>query len=209
MWVKSLTLYNFRNYTERRFEFTNSLNVITGKNAQGKTNLVEALYFCSIGKSFRTSKESDLINFNAEKARVKIVVEDKSGEKEIEILFNRHSKKIIRINDLNILKIASLLGNLLTVFFNPDELKLIKDAPQDRRKFMDIAISQLSKKYFYLLLKYQKILQERNNLLKKSKDLETLKNTISIWNEQLAETAKQIIFQRLAQNIKYIPLVNA
>lgn len=197
MFVKQIVLKNFRNYQNEVFSFDKGLNIIFGKNAQGKTNLVEAIYFCSIGKSFKTNKDLHLINHNCNEAKINLCVEKNNGTTDIEILLTKNQKKSIKVNELVLKKIVDLYGNLTVVFFGPDNLKLIKDAPQDRRKFMDIALSQLSKRYFNLLIRYQKILQERNTLLKNKQDLQTIKETIFVWNNQLAETAKDIIYQRI------------
>lgn len=197
MKIKKIYLNNFRNYNEENVLFDASLNVVFGNNAQGKTNLLEAIYFCCVGKSARTKKESELVNWNSETASIKVVFERKSGEKTIEIFLNKHGKKSVKINGVNVLKIADLIGTLSCVYFSPDELKLVKEAPQDRRQFMDIDLSQLSKNYFYLLNKYNKILAERNKLLKDRLSEETLKETLPIWNEQLATVGSKLIIRRL------------
>jgi DNA replication and repair protein RecF len=197
MKIKNIQLINFRNYKNQSVDLDNGINVLVGKNAQGKTNLVEAIYFSCIGKSPRTKKENDLINFDNESAKIKITLEKKEGIKTIEVFLNKKSKKTIKINGVNILKIADLIGTLNCVFFSPDELKLIKDTPQDRRRFMDIDLSQLSKNYFYLINKYNKILAQRNRLLKDTREFGTLKQTISIWDAQLAEVGSKIIIRRI------------
>lgn len=197
MVVEKLNLVNFRNYDDQKIEFSDGINILYGDNAQGKTNLVEALYFSSIGKSFKSSKEKDLINFNKTNANIRLNVKKNIGDVQIEINLFRNQKKQIKVNGGYLTKIADLLGNLVTVFFSPEDLKLIKEAPEDRRKFLDVSISQLSKKYFYLLLKYQEILVNRNNLLKNKNDLELISSQINIWDKFLASAGKDIILQRL------------
>ena len=197
MKIKNLELQNFRNYENISINLKDGLNVLVGKNAQGKTNLVEAINFCCIGKSHRTTKERDLINFDKDFARIKVTAERIAGEKTVEILLSKVQKKIIRINGFSILRIGELFENLNSVFFSPEDLKLVKESPQDRRKFLDIALSQMSKVYFYNLVKYEKILAQRNKLLKTSFDQNIAKNGLDIWNEQLAQVGAKIIFSRL------------
>lgn len=196
MKVKEIELSSYRNYTSAKLSFGDGLNVLVGNNAQGKTNLLEAIYFCSIGKSFRVSKEKEVIGWNSKKSKIKLKVEKKHGTNEIEIYFSTADKKTIKINHIPIKKIGELIGELGAVFFSPDELKIVKEAPGDRRRFMDIDLSQTSKTYFYNLSKYDKILQNRNKLLKDNLNREVLKQTISIWNEQLAEVGSYIISAR-------------
>lgn len=197
MYVKELVLKNYRNYENETCIFDNKLNILFGANAQGKTNLVEAIYYASIGKSFKTVKDNNLIRQNAQNGKIFLKVQKEIGEITIEVNFALNSKKNIKVNDANLDKIVNLYGNLVTVFFSPDDLKLVKEAPQDRRKFIDIALSQLSKRYLNLLIKYQKILNERNALLKNKSQDKTVLDTIYVWNEQLSDTAKDIIYQRL------------
>ena len=149
MYITELKLNNFRNYGEQKLNLSQNINLIVGKNGQGKTNLLETIYYAAIGKSPKTTKDVELINWAKDKANFSLKVEKNAGSKNIEIIFSRTAKKVVRVNSVNLLKIGDLLGNVNVVFFSPDELKLVKDAPQDRRKFLDTDISQLSKNYFY------------------------------------------------------------
>ncbi len=196
MKLKRLTLTNFRNYESAVVDFNQGVNVIFGNNAQGKTNLLEAIYFCSIGKSMRTNKEREVIKIGEELSKVKVEIEENKTKRQIEILFSKKNKKTVKINSMAIHKMGELIGELPCVFFSPDELKLIKESPEDRRRFMDIAISQFSKPYFYSLSKYEKILDQRNKLLKSSSNLENIKDSIFIWNEQLSSIGSKIITAR-------------
>lgn len=173
------------------------LNVFRGSNAQGKTNFLESIYLCSIGKSPKTSKERDLINWKENSAKVKVVVQKKYYEQTIEIMLSSKDKKTVKINSIPIRRIGDLIGEVPVVYFAPDEIGLIKDGPAERRRFLDIDISQMNKNYFYALLKYDKLLIERNNLLKKTKSFETLLDTIDLWDTQMADTASKIVFYRL------------
>ena len=197
MIIKRLELQNFRNYEHQAIDFSPNLNVLIGKNAQGKTNLVEAINFCCIGKSHRTSKDKELISFDRENARIKVFAQRSAGEKTVEIVIPRQSKKIVRINNMSILRIGELFGNINSVFFSPEDLKLVKESPIDRRRFIDIDISQLSKVYFYNLLRYEKILAQRNKLLKNSFDNTQAMRGLDVWNEQLAQVGAKIILTRI------------
>ena len=192
MEITKLQLYSYRNYLSCEVNFDSGLNVICGENAQGKTNLLEAVYFCVVGKSFRASREKEVINLNSDIAKIKVYIKKDIGESTVEIIFSRKQKKTIKINGIPIKKISELLGEFNGVFFSPDELKLIKESPEDRRRFMDIDISQTSKQYFYLLSRYNQILQNRNKQLKANISLADLKNIMKIWNEQLSECALKI-----------------
>lgn len=192
MKVKKVELFNYRNYLINTIEFGDGLNVIEGHNAQGKTNLVEAVYFCAVGKSFRATREKEVINWDKEIAKIKVTIEKEIGQKIIEIFFSKNQKKTIKIDGIPIKKIGELMGELNAVFFAPDELKLIKDSPEDRRRFMDVSLSQTYKDYFYTLSKYNKILQSRNKCLKSYVDETALKPMLNVYNLQLADCMLKI-----------------
>ena len=192
MEITKIELYNYRNYKNAEIDFKNGLNVVCGKNAQGKTNLLEAVYFCVVGKSFRASREKEVINLDSEISKIKVFIKKQIGNSTIEIIFSKKQKKTVKINGIPIKKISELLGEFNGVFFSPDELKLIKESPEDRRRFMDVDISQTSKEYFYLLNRYNQILQNRNKQLKSNLSIKELKDIMQIWNEQLAECALKI-----------------
>ncbi|MGN0961804.1 MAG: DNA replication/repair protein RecF, partial [Christensenellales bacterium] len=197
MKINKLTLTNFRNYTNQSVELGTNLNVILGKNAQGKTNLLESIFLCAIGRSPRTTKDRDLIKWDCTYSKVDLDIEKNIGKYQIELYLFKNQNKAIKINKIGIKKIGQLLGTLNAIYFSPDELKLIKESPDERRKFIDIHLCQFDRNYFYDLSNYNKILQQRNKLLK-TPNIEVLKNTISIWNEQLAITGAKIIMSRLA-----------
>ena len=196
MQIKSVVLRNFRNYSFEKFIFNPKVNVLVGDNAQGKTNLLEGIYFSCIGKSFKTKNERELIKKENTYSTINLDFEKQNGDNKIFIEF-KNGEKYVKLNEINITKISSLLGNLCCVFFSPNELKLVKDAPEDRRKFMDIDISQLSKEYYLSLLKYNKILKERNKLLKSTDSTEIILETLPIWDYQLVKVASEIILDRL------------
>ena len=163
--LKNLQLVNFRNYEKLYVEFNKNINLLIGKNGQGKTNIVESIYILSIGKSFRTSKDKELIKFNSENLYIGGNFEKAIGLKRIEIIVSKN-KKGIKINKIPIQKIQELLGNLNVVIFSPEDLKLVKDGPKERRSFIDKEISQIMPKYYNYLSNYNKILLQRNKLLK-------------------------------------------
>ena len=205
MEIKKITLNNYRNYGSQTIELGDRLNVIIGKNAQGKTNLLESVFLCTIGRSPRTTKDKDLIEWNSQFAKVDIELSKKVGKSRIELFLFRNQNKAVKINQIGIQKIGQLFGTLNAIYFSPDELKLIKESPDERRKFMDIDLCQFDRNYFYELANYNKILQQRNKLLKTSGE-EVLKDTIVIWNEQLAISGAKIIMARLSliENLKPI-----
>ncbi|MCL2860874.1 MAG: DNA replication/repair protein RecF [Firmicutes bacterium] len=195
MFLKSLSLKNFRNYKTGNIQFSDRLNVFVGENAQGKTNLIEAVLLSSVGKSFRASKDKEMIKFDCQHAHVTTVVENDGGEEKVDIHLFAHKKKSILINDINILKVGELMGTVPTVIFTPKELKIVQSSPQERRAFLDIALSQMSKGYFYTLMRYEKILSQRNKLLKSGKAEE---RSLSVWDAQLSQEGAKIIHQRRA-----------
>lgn len=192
MELEKIELFSYRNYKNVVINFDSGLNVICGKNAQGKTNLLEAIYFCVVGKSFRASREREVINMRSDYAKIKVYVKKNIGKSVIEIIFSKKEKKTVKIDGIPIRRLSQLLGEFNGVFFSPDELKLIKESPEDRRRFMDIDISQTTKQYVYLLSRYNEILANRNKQLKQNLPIQELKNIMSIWNEQLADCAEKI-----------------
>ncbi len=197
MEITELKLNHYRNHACRSWTFEPGVNIICGKNAQGKTNMLEAIHFCAIAKSMRLSKETELIEFNEDQAKISLSAKKDVGTVSVEIIISRRLKKQIKINEIGVLKVSELLGVVPTVYFCPDELKLIKDAPEHRRKFLDIALSQLSKTYFYALLKYDKILEHRNKLLKTADNLKQILPSLEIFTRQLAHEGAKIIKERI------------
>ena len=197
MKINSIHLTNFRNYTNSIIKLTDGVNFILGQNAQGKTNLLESIYLCAISKSPKTSKEKQMINFDAEFAKVFLDFSTIAGNKNIEIILNNSNKKIIKINNIPIIKLTQLIGELNVVYFSPDELKLVKETPEDRRKFLDISISQFDKSYMFDLMRYDKILKQRNCVLKSNINDKLKTEQLNIWTPQLILIAEKIIKKRL------------
>lgn len=196
MYIERINLKNFRNYHSLDIELNEGVNIFFGQNAQGKTNILESIYMASTGKSHRTSKDSELIRWNSEDAKIKIDFKKDNDEKSIEIYLNRNLRKQIKMNGVKLKKTGELIGNLNTVIFSPDHLKIIKEGPAERRRFMDIILSQVKPGYYYNLVQYLKVLEQRNNLLDEARTNEKVLNTIDIWNEQLAAFGARITTAR-------------
>ena len=194
MLITSLKLQNFRNYKELNLDFNKDINVIYGDNAQGKTNILEAIFVSSIGKSFRTSKDKELIKLNEafSKIEVEFSKSDRNGSIKIEI----SDKKNIFVNGVKIKKLSELLGNMHVVIFTPDDINILKDGPAQRRRFLDIFISQLRPNYVYCLNMYLKTLEQRNNYLKQIKYENKPEEFLDIWDEKLADYAEKVFNYR-------------
>lgn len=203
MRIKSLKLINFRNYNSINFSPGNKINIFIGKNAQGKTNLLESIGFILKGKSFRTNTDRELINFGKEQAYVSASVETWGLDKLHEIKFSKQGKKTIRINENEISSLKELKDEGALVIFSPTDLNMIKYAPSERRKFIDYLISQLTPLYEYNLNKYKKILAQRNKLLKINY-YNSQKNLLDVYSMQLALAGTVLIRERL----KYIKKIN-
>lgn len=198
MYIEHLSLKNFRNYSGEEFSFIPQTNILYGENAQGKTNALEALYLFSIGKSFRTAQDRELIRFGEELARAELTFSDAKRRQKIEIILRRDRKKQIKINGVVIHKLSELVGKINVVLFCPEELGLVKDGPNVRRRFLDIALSQLRPNYYHLLGLYNKVLDQRNHLIKKIKykNAASLSETMFVWNEKLAAYGVQLVEYR-------------
>ena len=201
MYIKKLKLKNYRNYNETEISFDNNINIIYGDNAEGKTNLLESIYICSTSKSHKNSKEDDIIKFNEEEAHIKIFFE-KENKKEIviDIQLNKNKKKGIAVNKVKIEKLSEFLGLFNVIMFAPEDLNIIKDGPQIRRKFIDIEICQIDKLYTVSLNNYNKTLNQRNILLKDISETNVNKqyliDMLDVYDEKLVEYGTEIILKR-------------
>lgn len=201
MYIKNMMLVNYRNYEQLNIELSKSVNVFIGDNAQGKTNILESIYYGAFAKSHRTSRDKELINWNKDKAYISLLVGKERLDKKIDINILRDGKKAIKVNSIKVNKIGELFGTFNVVMFSPEDLKVIKEAPSLRRRLLDMELSQINKKYYFNLVQYNKILNERNILLK-SKNLNL--DVLEIYDLQLVEYADYIISERL----KYIEKIN-
>ena len=201
MWINKIKINNFRNYKQQEIKLEENINIFYGENAQGKTNIIEAIFLSSMGKSFRAKKDKEMINLNSENAEVEIEYQksDRDGKIKIEL----RKKKIIYQNGIKIKKLSELLGIINIVIFTPDDIHILKGGPQNRRKFLDIMISQLKPNYMYHLNLYLKTLEQRNNYLRQIREERKDENLLEIWDEKLAEHAI-IIYQYRKEYIKKI-----
>ena len=190
MYITNIKLTNFRNYDEQEIELGKNINIFYGDNAQGKTNIIESIFLCSIGKSFRTNKENEMIKFNKDFSSV--YVEYKKSDREGNIKIDLSNRKNIYTNGIKIKKLSDLLGNINTVIFTPDDINILRDGPSKRRRFLDIMIGQLRPNYIYLLNMYNKTLEQRNNYLKQIKEENKPEDLLDIWDEKLIEYGVQI-----------------
>ena len=190
MWIKKIKIKNFRNYESEEINLEKNINIFYGENAQGKTNIIESIFLCSLGKSFRTKKDKEMIKLNEQNALVEVEYEksDRDGKIKIEI----GNKKNIYLNGIKIKKLSELLGNLNIVIFTPDDINILKGGPQNRRRFLDIMISQLRPNYMHILNLYIKTMEQRNNYLRQIKEEHKDENLLEIWDEKLAEYAIKI-----------------
>lgn len=196
MKITKLQLANYRNLCRQTVEPAAGLNLFVGDNAQGKTNLVESVYLCSIGKSPRTDKDKDLILWGQSKAHVKVNYLCRFGEGTIEIDLQAGSKKKIAVNGVPIAKTGDLMGYFNCIYFSPNEIRIISQSPSERRRFMDVDLCQTDKNYFYSLVRYNKALAQRNNALKQAKDIEQAKDAVFCWDAILAEEGARIVAKR-------------
>lgn len=193
MYIHSLELKDYRNYDELSISFDEGTNIIYGDNAQGKTNILEALYLASTTKSHRGSKDKDIIQFEKEESHIRLKVMKKDVPHKIDMHLRKHKSKGVAIDGIPIHKSMELLGILNIIFFSPEDLSIIKNSPAERRKFMDLELCQLDKIYCYHFMNYNKVLNQRNNLLKQIYFNPSLIDTLDIWDEQLAQYGKKVI----------------
>ena len=188
MWIKKIKISNFRNYKNAEINLNKKINIFYGENAQGKTNIIEAVYLGSIGKSFRTNKEKEMIKFGEENSNVEIDFE--KSDREGNVFINIGAKKSVFVNKIKIKKLSELLGNINVVIFTPDDINILRGIPENRRKFLNVMISQLRPKYMHVYSLYKKTLDERNSYLK---NIENQKyDLLEIYDEKLAEYGYEI-----------------
>lgn len=204
MRIKSLYLENFRNYDRQTFVFSEGLNVICGANGAGKTNALESVFVLSLFRSPRTAKEKELVRFESDHAKVKAVVEKKYGSGTIDLFIDAAGKKKALVGGLPIKRAAELVGVLGTVMFSPDEMRLVKETPAERRRFLDIGLSQQQRAYFVALMRYNKVLKQKNNFLKECFGDLHADDMLSVWDVQLAEYGASIAARRK----KYVSILD-
>lgn len=196
MILKSVELNNFRNYESLHMELDSGTNILYGDNAQGKTNILESIYVSGTTKSHKGSKDREMIRFGCEESHIRTIVEKGGVDYQIDMHLKKNRSKGIAINRIPIRKASELFGILNLVFFSPEDLNIIKNGPSERRRFLDLELCQLNKLYLYELTRYNKILNQRNKLLKDIIFRPELKDTLSVWDDQLVESGKKIIEAR-------------
>lgn len=196
MILKSLKLKNFRNYDLLKLDFNHATNIFYGDNAQGKTNILEAVYLCGTTKSHRGTKDRDMIQFEKDESHIEIIVEKDGVPYQIDFHLKKNSPKGIAINKMPIRKASELFGMIHLVFFSPEDLNIIKNSPAERRRFMDLELSLLDKIYLSNLSNYNRVVNQRNKLLKDIRDQKELYDTLDIWDMQLVEYGRRIMERR-------------
>ena len=193
MKIKSLRLKDYRNYNLLKLDFDAAANIFYGDNAQGKTNILEAVYLSGITKSHRGAKDRDLIRFGKEEAHIETVVEKKGIEYQLDMHLKKNSPKGIAVNKIPIRKASELFGIVNLVFFSPEDLNIIKNGPSERRRFVDMELSQLDRVYLSDLYNYNRVVNQRNHLLKGGRDSG---NIVDTWDLQLIQYGNKIIERR-------------
>lgn len=194
--IESIRLINFRNYRSLNIALNKNMNIFIGKNAQGKTNLLESIYICATGGSFRTNRDKELINFDRNEAYIGANLSLNGAKKFIEIKMDRNKQKRIRINKVELKNYRELNSGLSVVVFSPEDLRIVKGGPFERRNFLDLSISEIRPVYRHNLNRYNKILYQRNNLLKSNKSKSDILNLLEIFDLQLAKAGTEIILSR-------------
>ncbi len=206
MILENLVLRNFRNYHAKEVEFSPFFNIITGLNAQGKSNLLEAISFLSIISSFRGAKELDMIRWGQQYFFLKGLIKKNIGDYTLSLGYNIENKRVIKVNGNQRKKISDVLGIFNSVVFSPEDLNIIKNGPSARRKYLDREMIQLFPAYYFSLIQYQKIINQRNNLLKAIREKKSKKEMLDIWDQQLIDYGSKIIKKRLEVLQKLVPL---
>lgn len=196
MIIKALGLSDYRNYKNLSLQFNSGTNILYGDNAQGKTNILEAIYLCGTTKSHRGSKDKEIIKIDKEEAHIRIYVEKGNITRKIDMHLKKNKAKGVAIDGIPIKKSSELFGLVNFVFFSPEDLSIIKNGPSERRRFIDLELCQLDKIYLYNLTKYNKIVNQRNNLLKQIGFNISLVDTLNVWDTQLMEYGSRIIKRR-------------
>jgi DNA replication and repair protein RecF len=196
MVLSSLTLKNYRSYASLTASFEDGINILQGHNAAGKTNILESIGILSYGKAFRTQREAECIKDGSDTAYIRGNIEKKQGKLQVEALLSVLEKKSLKVNGQPVRRMGELFGNFNAVIFSPEDLKVLKESPSLRRRFVDMEISKLHPAYFYELQEYGKALAQKNALLKSKMAENQLKKLVSIYNEQLAAHGEKIIKAR-------------
>lgn len=196
MFIRSLELQDYRNYDSLSMEFHNGINILYGDNAQGKTNILEAIYISGTTKSHRGSKDKEIIKLGKDQAHIRTFVERDKVQHKIDMHLKKNKPKGVAIDGIPIKKSSELFGILNLIFFSPEDLSIIKNGPSERRRFIDLELCQLDKVYLHNLTNYNKVITQRNNLLKQISFNNQLMDTLSIWDIQLVKYGTEIMKRR-------------
>lgn len=198
MIVESLKLQNYRNYEYLNMNFDEKINIIYGDNAQGKTNILESMYVCATSKSHRGSKDREIIRFDNGESHIKVNVKKNDMNYRIDMHLKKNKPKGIAVNGIPIKRAVELFGILNIVFFSPEDLNIIKNGPSERRRFIDMELSQLDKIYLDCLINYNKVVNQRNSLLKEYafSGREDIISSLDIWDMQLVKYGNDVIKSR-------------
>lgn len=196
MIIKYIELSDFRNYEEIHIDFSPNANIFFGNNAQGKTNILEAVFMTGTSRSYKGSHDSDIISFGKEYGIIRALFTKNDIEYKIGIQIRRDKRKAISINGSPVKKAADLLGIVNVVLFSPEDLSIIKSGPEKRRRFIDITLCQIDKEYLFALSSYNRIINQRNKLLKSYDKRLDISGTLDIWDEQLVNYGNIIIEKR-------------
>ena len=193
MIIKSIELKNFRNYEHLELDFDSATNILYGDNAQGKTTVLESAYVCATTKSHKGSRDKDMIRFGEEEAHIRMTVCRRDQDYQINIHLKKNRSKGIAIGQMPIKKASELFGILNIVFFSPEDLNIIKNGPSVRRPFLDLELCQLNKLYVHALIQYNRVITQRNKLLKDLVFHPEYEETLDIWDEQMIQYGSQVI----------------
>ncbi len=196
MYIESIELSNYRNYSDVKVEFGKNTNILYGDNAQGKTNILESIYMAATTKSHRGSKDRDIIRIGEDESHIRLLVNKKDISHRVDMHLRKNKNKGVAIDGIPIRRATELYGLLNVIFFSPEDLSIIKNGPAERRRFMDLELCQISRLYYQNLSSYNKILNQRNNLLKQIYYNKSLMDTLDIWNMQLVDSGVRIIKER-------------
>ncbi|MCL2544604.1 MAG: DNA replication/repair protein RecF [Clostridia bacterium] len=198
MRVTQIELYNFRNYIHAGLSPDPRLTVLTGPNAQGKTNVLEALHLCCLGRSHRTVHDRELITWGQERGWAKVAIHRRDGTQQVGVALHRAEarRKQVQVNGKQVARIGELMGHFHGILFSPEDLSIVKDGPGERRRFLDMELSQLRPVVFYALQRYARALGQRNNLLRELHRNPALRVTLDTWDEQLAEAGAALVVHR-------------
>lgn len=193
MFIESIELLNYRNYKQLHIDFHEGTNVLYGDNAQGKTNILESVYMCSTTKSHRGSKDRDIVQFGQEESHIKMIVRRSGVPYRIDMHLKKNKARGIAVNGIPIKKASELFGIVNVIFFSPEDLNIIKNGPSERRRFIDLELCQLNRLYVYYLVQFNKVIIQRNKLLKEIDFNPPLIETLDLWDAQLVRFGRELI----------------